>query len=185
MTNLQIQQELSTERSFQPPYSNVQPVWHLILLTVLTFGLYQMVWIYKTWKQLCKHNNWNINYVFRTVFTFIPIIGFIIVPSMFKRIKMLLKQKEIELRIYPVPFMLTFYVLNALFRLPSQYWLLGFLSIIPIAYTQYGLNIYWRKEQMNHVVISRFTKRQWILITLGSLLWILTLIGMFGEQEGE
>ncbi|MDR6879534.1 hypothetical protein J2X61_001281 [Bacillus sp. 3255] len=177
---LQIQ-VVSTETSFQPSYSNVQPIWHLIVLTVVSLGFYQMVWFYRTWKQLCNHNNWNISYVYRTVFTFIPIIGFVIVTNLFKRIKRLLELNEIEIRVYPVLFMLSFYVLNALFRLPSQnWWLLGFLSIIPIAYTQYALNIYWRKKQVNYIVRSKFSIRQWILIALGMLFWILAIIGMFG-----
>ncbi|MFD0694966.1 hypothetical protein ACFQZT_12740 [Paenibacillus sp. GCM10027628] len=167
------------ERPSEVKYSNIQPIWHLIVLTVITTGFYQMVWFYKTWKQLQKHNNWELSYVYRTVFTFIPIIGFIIVVDLFNRIKRLLKQNDIRVKMYPIIMMLSFYILNALFRLPHLFWFLGFLSTIPLAYAQYALNLYWKREQPEHLVRDKFTKRQWVLIVIGALYWILIIIGSF------
>jgi hypothetical protein len=178
LTDFQFQ-EASAERSFESHYSNIQPIWHLIVLTVITIGFYQIVWFYKTWKQLRNYNNWDLSYVYRTVFTFIPIIGFIIVVNLFNRIKRLIKQNDINNRIYPVLSMIAFYILNALFRLPKQYWLLGFLSVLPIAHIQYALNNYWGKVQVNHLIRRKFTKRQWVLVVIGSFYWILIIIGLF------
>lgn len=169
----------STTNPIDLPYSNVQPIWHLIVLTIITTGFYQMVWFYKSWKQLQKHNNWELSYVYRTVFTFIPIIGCIIAVDLFNRIKRLLKQSDIKVKIYPITMMLGFYIFNTLYRLPHLYWLIGFLSIVPLAYAQHALNLYWEQEQPDHNVRDKFTKRQWVLIVIGSLYWILIIIGLF------
>ncbi|NQX66675.1 DUF4234 domain-containing protein [Paenibacillus alba] len=169
----------TVERPSEVTYSNVQPIWHLIVLTIVTTGFYQMVWFYKTWKQLQKHNNWQVSYVYRTVFSFIPFIGFIIVVNLFKRINRLLKQHDIHVKMFPIIMMLGFYILNALFKLPHLYWLIGFLSIAPLAYAQYALNLYWMKVQPEQRVEEKFTKRQWGLVVIGSLFWLLVLLGLF------
>lgn len=175
-----IQHENTTiESSSEVKYSNIQPIWHLITLTIITTGFYQMVWFYKTWKQLKKHHKWELSYVYRTVFTFIPIIGFLIVVDLFNRIKKLLKQNDVKFKMYPIIMMILFYVLNALYRLPHLYWLLGFLSMIPFVYAQYALNLYWMKVQPDHLVRDKFTKRQWILMVIGGIFWILIIIGLF------
>ncbi|MGG1555619.1 hypothetical protein [Paenibacillus ferrarius] len=171
--------DASLENPSGVKYSNVQPVWHLIVLTVITTGFYQMVWVYRTWKQLNKHNNWDVSYVYRTVFTCIPFIGFIIMVNLFNRIKKLLKQHDINIKMFPILMMIGFYIFNALFRLPHLYYLIGYLSIAPLAYAQHALNLYWTKVQPEHKVIESFTNRQWVLMIIGSLCWILIILELF------
>ncbi|MDP2396488.1 MAG: DUF4234 domain-containing protein [bacterium] len=49
-------------------YSKVIPIWKFILLSVITFGIYELVWFYRNWKFLKSEQNLKITPLLRTIF---------------------------------------------------------------------------------------------------------------------
>lgn len=50
-------------------FSKVIPIWKFILLSVITFGIYELVWFYRNWKFLKNEQNLKITPFLRTIFS--------------------------------------------------------------------------------------------------------------------
>ncbi len=42
-------------------YFDTIPMWKFIFLTIVTFGLYHIIWIYKLWKRLSNNFGYDIS----------------------------------------------------------------------------------------------------------------------------
>jgi fatty acid desaturase len=49
-------------------FSHAQPIWQLVLLSTFTFGLYEIYWFYRNWKQLRDEDNLDVNPLGATAF---------------------------------------------------------------------------------------------------------------------
>jgi len=54
-TSEQTTEPTSTDTEPTPPKSKRQPAWHIVLLSVFTLSLYEIVWFYKTVRDLKQH----------------------------------------------------------------------------------------------------------------------------------
>ncbi len=68
-------------------YSDAQPVWHLVLLSIATFSLYNIYWVYRTWRQLRDQGSGNISPEWRLLGLFVPILGIILLYDFFKHVR--------------------------------------------------------------------------------------------------
>lgn len=46
------------------PYSSVRPFWYVALMMMMTFGLYRIVWLYRSWQILSQHYKLKNNIIF-------------------------------------------------------------------------------------------------------------------------
>ena len=60
------------------PLYNTVPIWKIIILFIMSFGVYEIVWTYNLWKQAQKKYNKNINSILRSLFC--PITNFKLFP---------------------------------------------------------------------------------------------------------
>lgn len=88
----------------------------LVILSLLTFGLYELLWLYRMWRYVQRAEGSAIWPWARALFA--PIWYY---P--------LLKRLNVR---GPIGLTVAFWFLGALYRLPGPYWLLAFLSFLPL-----------------------------------------------------
>jgi len=129
--------------------SDVQPLWHFVLLSITTFGLYYIYWFYRNWKYLKAYKGLDISPIKRTVGLFIPIYNFLIVYDQLYEIRDLARDGGVDKLYTPGWIFFGYLIFNAfgILPLPDPYWLLSFLSVVPLAIVQNTLNSYWITRQ--------------------------------------
>lgn len=165
-------------------FSFKQPIFHLVLLYILTFGLYGIYWFYKTWKQIKGHTKATFSPGWRTVSLFIPFYNIWRVYTLFNDIKSL--RLEADFSESPSPGWLTFllflftYLTN---RLPDPWYLLGLLGVLPLLFAQGALNEYWEKEQKGRKEKTKFSTKEIAVMIVGGMLIALAFWAIFIWEE--
>jgi len=182
-------------------YSNAQPIWNLILLSILSFGIYEIYWFYRNWKHLKVHKNLNINPGWRTVGLLVPIYGIILIYRQFKDIDELLlkaKCKKFFYELSPGGATLSYVFFNFLSarisNLPMKYTQItptGLLAVMifeivffliavwVLVDVQKMLNEFWEKEQPHFAIRTKFTNKEIAILLIGGVFWTIFLIGIF------
>ena len=163
-------------------YSYKLKIGHLIVLSITTFGLYELYWFYRNWKLLKEHKGLNINPLSRTLCLLIPFYSIYVIYKQFKEIKDMIG----DCKIYsPVNLALSYWFFSMLsiklaFRLPDPYSLLSFipeiLSIYILVLVQKALNCYWDKIQKDLPEKVKLTRKEKIVVVIGSVLLALNII---------
>lgn len=145
-----------------------------IFLSIISFGLYEVYWIYKAWKFFKQKENTDINPAARAIFSLF------FLNSLLEKILSLARAKGYKEGYSASGLTFGFIVCNFLSRLPDPFWLLSFLSIVflikPFTVLSYA------KENSDDFVTTdqySFSNRQILLIVLGSAFWLLVLLGLF------
>ncbi len=169
-------------------YSNAQPSWHLVLLSILTLDLYNIYWFYRNWKHLKIHKNLNISPGWRTLGLFVPIYGIILIYWQFKDIDEILlkaKCKKLFYKLSPGEATLAyvFFIFissrlsNFLWKLTNPTGLLvvtiftivfSLLAVWILVYVQKMLNEFWEKEQADFTIRTK--------LAICGIFWTLSLI---------
>lgn len=157
-------------------YSYQQPVWHFVLLSVTSFGIYQTIWFYRTWKQLKEHRaDDRIRPGARTLALSVPVLNLILTYGLLRDIGEL--GRSLGLSGISSPGLLTavFWVVLLTGVLPNPWWLLSLASVVPLAQAQGLLNACWAKAQSGLPTRSRLNRGETLTILLGgSLLLAIT-----------
>jgi hypothetical protein len=158
-------------------YSNAQPLWQLILLDIVTFGLYFFYWSYRNWKHLKVYKRLDINPSRKALELLIPIIGIFFAYEQFVALGDFSKEAGGKRSFDPVWMTIGLIVFNIASRLPDPFWFLGLLVVIPITLVQRTLNSAWAEVEPGLKVRK--------LPTIGDLLAVIVswfaiaVIGMF------
>jgi len=146
-----------------------------IVLSICTFGIYELYWCYQNWKRLKTASGENLSPFWRAFFA--PLWGF----SLFKRIR-----AEAVSAGVPVEWnsgaLATFYlVLNMTWRLPDPWWLISFGTLIPMVPVQQAV----QRINERHAALStegrndNYSTANVATIVIGGLFLILAVIGTF------
>lgn len=180
----------------EPHYSNAQAPWQLVLLSIISFGIYEIYWFYRNWKHLKTHKQLEISPLWRTVGLFIPIYSIVLIYRQFRDIRDYAKQAGCETFSSPGWLAFGYSFLNGIsFRLSLYEWrltdpgeilattvlglLLDLLRLWILVTVQKTLNRFWQKEQPDFEMRSKFSGKEIALIVVGGILWLLGLIGIF------
>jgi hypothetical protein len=150
--------------------SRVIPTWKFILLSVITFGIYELVWFYRNWKLLKQEKDLKISPFWRAWFA--PFWA----GSIAGHLQKYLKEKNIPCDYSSTLIGISYFIIFILWRLPDPYWLVSFFTFIPMLPLVNSMNEYWQKEEQN-LPPKKFTWWQIILLILGIILLILIIIG--------
>lgn len=167
------------EKVFQLDKSELQEfelvsVQKFILLTVLSLGLYQIWWSYKTWKFFKDKDSLDIIPAARAIFLIIFLY------SLFERIQEFSKSKGYSKNFSSIGYFLGFIGLSLSSRLPDPYWTVSFFSMFCFVPAIESLNNGIKaSEDYNVIERRKFNYRQIIIIIIGTVLWLLILIGIF------
>jgi len=175
-------------------HSNAQAPWRLVLLSILTFGLYQIYWFYRNWKHLKIHNNLDIRPGWRTLGLFVPVWNILLVWEQFRDIHDFAEQRFCKT--YPTGWLAAGFIvfsgisfwLNFLkWRTTDPTELLGLsvgglgfdlLGLLLLAVVQRTLNSLWKEVQPELEIRKSFSWKEIALLVIGGTWWALTMIGL-------
>jgi S1-C subfamily serine protease len=171
-----------------PRYSNVQPVWQLLLLSVSTLGIYQFRWFYRTWKQLKRDRDLDMSPGLHTLGLLVPILNVVLVLNLFREIKEYAAEVGIRVRYAPAILATGFFVLSLLARaLPIPWSFAYLLSVVPLAAVQRVLNDYWRRRQAALPMRRALSGSQVAAVLVGGFFALMAALGAFVQlsQKAE
>ncbi len=144
-----------------------------ILLCLVTFGLYQVWWVYKAWRFFGQKENLNILPAVRTVF------NIIFLPLLFSRVLRYAKRQGYLHHYSPVLMFVGFIVCSLFSCLPLPFLLVSLLNVVFLIPAFRAFD-FARQHTVGLNVIEQnsFNTRQLILLILGSMIWILLLLGI-------
>lgn len=144
-----------------------------ILLSILTFGLYEMWWVYKAWRFFKEKDKLDIMPAMRTIFS----IFFLY--SLFSRILDYSNEKGYTNSYSPGFLFIALLITNALSYLPDPFFLLSFLSVFVFLSPFNALN-FAKETSAEFVTVEQdgFNTRQIVLIVIGVIFWFFVLFGL-------
>lgn len=150
-----------------------------IVLSIMTWGLYNAWWMYKSWKTLKERFVLDIMPVMRTIF------AIFFIYNLFDRIQNYARNNGYRETFSSAGLGLGFILLNLTGRLPEPFWLIALLAFVCLIPPYKALNYaLLNMEYSDFKEQESFNTRQIVLIILGAAFWGLVLIGLLiGNQE--
>ena len=147
-----------------------------IILSIVSFSLYSSWWMYKSWRFLKVKDNLDILPVARTIF------AIFFLNSLFNKIQDFSKSKGYLKSFSSSNYFVGFFVFQfiANLDLPDPFWMVSLLGVFFLIPAVESLN-YGIKNSGDYTVIEngKFNNRQIVLTVIGSILWIIIIIGLF------
>jgi len=143
-----------------------------IFLSIITFGIYEIWWIYKAWKFYKQRDKLDILPVARTILSLLflyPLLNTILESA---------KEKGYNYSYSSGVLFICFIVLNLLGNLPEPFWFISIFSFICLIPPFKALN-YLKQSSTEFMVIEQasFNGRQISLIVIGIIFWGLVIFG--------
>lgn len=172
---------------YEPPASSVEAsaetstaayffstsTFKLAVMSICTFGIYELYWFYKNWVLIKERTGQKIMPSWRAFFA--PLWAY----SCFKNIKNAANENSVP-ETLPIGLLaIVYFVLQALWRLPDPYWLVSFFSfllLIPANSVALSIN---EKLMSGFTNNEKFSGWNWVGVVLGGLLFLLSLLGTF------
>lgn len=142
----------------------------LIIMSLCLGGLYELYWFYKNWIHIKKSDKSDIMPFWRAFFS--PLWAYFA----FERIQQ--EANELKLNItLSVGFMaVAYFILHLVSAFPDPYWLISFLSFIPLLPANDAITKINEKKVDNFEQNSKIQGWNWLAIVLGGSVMILSVI---------
>lgn len=170
--------------------SKAQPLWHVIVLNVVTMSAYSIVWFWKTWRDLADHANAinmdlpanpaliklrNTSPILRTMGALVPILQLFLTSVLFTRVAQLYPRPDSLVHKNPIAtgivMTLIMFGCLSLYKLPGPFMMLFLLYVVPFVIAQKWLNEYWEtQEPPNSLVRQAFSAGELAALILGAVL---------------
>ena len=167
--------EALAKSGIEPPPFFPTSILKLVLLSICSFGIYELYWFYKQWKYVKEREGIDIHPFWRAFF------GFFFCHAFFEKVRNY-DHPALELSSLPAGLLTAGWILLTLaWRLPDPYWLIDNLAVLFLIPVQLRVN------QINTVVApghdrnTRFTWLNWLTVILGAGFLVLVLIGSFAD----
>ena len=147
-----------------------------IVLSVTSLGIYEFVWLYRSWSRLRERGRADVSPFWRTFFA--PFFAF----DLFRRVA-----AEAGRRGAPPAWNSTtlgagFFAMNLAWRLPDPWWLVTFLSVVPLLPVLGTVNALNRQRLQPEDPNSRLSGRNWVVIVVGGLVLCLAVWGTVSPE---
>ena len=144
----------------------------LVVMTIVTFGLYQVYWFYKNWRAVKKQGGENISPIWRSWF------AIFYSDSIFNRI--FISARNFGYKKEDSLFLAIFYAIFLLLaRLDEPFNLLFLLSVWPLLPVQKAINFNNSKFINNYEANSKFSLWEKIVSVAGGFIFISYLLDLF------
>jgi hypothetical protein len=163
--------------SDSPPYPYVISTTKLVVLSTLTFGLYEFYWFYKHFKSFKSESNWNITPWARAFFAVFNSM------VLFRRVSDLANKYDKSKGLQVTALGIAYFILSSLWRLPDPYWFLSLLTVLPLIPVQITINFYWHQKYGNKLKESSFGLGSWITTIIGGIILLLAVYGTLYPEE--
>jgi hypothetical protein len=181
-------------RTAAPSWRRTRPAWLLVMLMFTTFGLYSYYWLFATWRELKKELDDPTMYPFwhTVAITVVPIYSLFRFHAHMRTIRELVSTAGKSTTLSPGLCVIVGIITSAMGRaslrasmrqtdLPIWFDLVAtVLDTTVVIWAQSALNIAW--HALPHgAPLSRVHPGEWIVMTVGSMLWVLVIIGSFNS----
>lgn len=160
------------KKALSKKYSGKISTIKFVVLYFATFGVYPLFWMYSQWNLLKIKQSLDVSPFWRSVF------GTLWAGSLAGNVKNFLKGNNVMVSYSPGVIGVLYFVLNLLSRLPDQYWLLSFLSFVPLLPIIEAMNEYYEKSDAD-LPEKSLSWWQGILVGIGLLLLIVIVYYTF------
>jgi hypothetical protein len=169
--------ETNINESELEPFFFATSTLKLVLMSVFTLGLYELYWFYKNWYLIRKRTDEKIMPFWRAFFA--PLWA----HSCFKHINASFTEGDSTKDLGIVSCAILYFLLYALWRLPNPYWLVSFLSFLPLIPMNNAAIQVNLKQSPTFDGNRNFSKQNWIGIIIGGVILLLTFIGMMSPDN--
>jgi hypothetical protein len=154
----------------------------LFVMSLCTFGLYELYWAYKHWVAIRQRERENLMPFWRAFF------GVLWAFSLFPRIQRLAAGHGIEATWSGSVLALAYLILEASWRLPDPLWLVSFLSVLPLLVVQGAVNKLNAALAPDAPRNNSYSGLNVAIIIVGGLFLLLAILGTLvpvPEELGE
>jgi len=145
----------------------------LAVMSICTFGVYELYWFYKNWTAIKERSEPEIMPLGRAFF------ALLFCYSLFSEIRATAKSRAIQDAVPAGPLAAGWIIFTLLGRLPDPYWLVSLLSIAFLLPVQEAVNEINATVDPKHDSNSTFTRWNVVAIVAGGLLLALVLVAEF------
>ena len=145
-----------------------------IFLSILSFGLYPIWWIFEAWRFFMQKDKLDIMPAMRTI------LAYFFIYSLFNKIQTYAERQGYSHKNSPLMMCIGFIVSSLLSSLPDPYWLISLFNFVFLIPAFQALNYAKLNSQGFHTVqMKKFSLPQKLLIAFGIVFWILILMALF------
>jgi glutaredoxin len=159
-----------TRKNKKPLYFPVSKL-KLILMSLFTFGLYEVYWFYKNWKLIKTRTGQNLSPFWRAFFSII------FCYPLFKHIQASADSQGCKSNINPGWLLIGYIALNVTWRLPDPFFIISLLTFLPLLSVQGVINDLNLKTAPHAERNSRFSITNFAVIIIGGFFVILGAVG--------
>lgn len=166
--------------------SNARSVRHFVMLTLLSFGLYEFYWFYRNWRDLSEidrsgeperetyeqeeEDGTGVLDAFgpgwRTAGLIIPFLNMALVYDQLKNIRVSMEKAGLAPIFAPAPTAIAFFALAIVANL-TGFWILSLFTVFPLVPVQVALNEYWKTVQPGREVDDSVTPTDMVIVAAG------------------
>jgi len=148
----------------------------LAIMSVTTFGLYELYWFYKNWRAVKEQSGEKISPFWRAFFA--PFFCY----GLFKRV-LISAQKQGYTEQYSPIWLTVIYIgtkIMASPELPDLFWFISFLSFVPLLTVQQAISFNNFEINTEQKKYDSFNTSEIVLIMLGITIWLVMISAFFG-----
>lgn len=166
--------EMSPSSVYEPAPVIIKPL-YFIILSIATMGIYQIWWLYKSWRFFKEKEDLDIYPAARALF------GIFFMKQLFDKISDYASEKGLDVNYNSTNRLIAIIVLNVASRLPEPLWLISVFSFAPYIDVVKTFNYYFTQD-FEGTDADTFSGKRILLIVLGLLLWAAILASLFVDE---
>lgn len=148
----------------------------LIVLTVLTLGIYSIHWFYKNFRYVKKTYNDNSLPALRAIFSVI------FCYSLFLNISIAMENQKMDSRLQAGMLASVYIVCSIIGQFaPGMFSLVSLMGALVIYWVNHKIILLNQLVNTSYLPNSTFYWYDWLIIVIGLLLWVLIVAGVFLE----
>lgn len=149
----------------------------LVMLSVLTFGLYEIYWFYKQWQFVKKAKDLKVTPWARGLFS--PLFAY----PLFKHIFELARDAGEKSSPSAGWLAVAYFILVSIGRSPDWGWIISFGSVLPLFPAQNRINLLWSKKHPDDTIKTTFSWKEVIAMIIGGILLLLVFFSGSGTNQ--
>jgi hypothetical protein len=143
-----------------------------IVMSIFTFGIYELYWIYKNWKMITIRKNLGLFPFWRAFFAY-----FFIYPLL-QEIRKTGAANGMPENLKAGQISIWWIIVSLTWKLPDPIWLITTFNFVPLLPAVKYVNDLESKVSPDTPINSKFSVLNWVGIVFGAIFWPLCILGM-------
>jgi len=151
-----------------------------VILSIASLGLYDIWWLYKTWRFFKEKDDLDIMPALRALFSILFLYG------LFENIQKYARSNGVTKGFSSIGCFIGFFITNFSGYLPDPYWLIAFFGVLFLIPALHTLNDAIRNSGTYELNESgKYNGRQIAIVIFGFVFYVLTIMALFIPEELE